>query len=130
MKAVVRGREILVGNKSLMLDQGIDIPLDAEEKLKEAEGLARTGILVSIDGEVHGILAVSDPLKPGAREAISILKSMKIDSIIMTGDNLGTANAIAKEVGINVVYAEAKPQDKAHKVKELQVNLTAFLTHI
>lgn len=127
MKAVVGGREVLVGNKSMMSEYDVDIPSDAEEKLREAEGLARTGVLVSIDREVHGILAVSDPLKPGAREAISILKSMKINSIIMTGDNLGTANAIAKEVGINVVFAEAKPQDKAQKVKELQVHLSAFL---
>ncbi|XP_057797951.1 probable copper-transporting ATPase HMA5 [Salvia miltiorrhiza] len=120
VKAVVRGREVLVGNKSLMLDHNVDIASYPEEKLKEAQGLARTGILVSIDRELHGILAVSDPLKPGAREAVSILRSMKISCIIMTGDNLGTANAIAREVGIDVVYAEAKPEDKAQKVKELQ----------
>ncbi|KAH6761028.1 heavy metal atpase 5 [Perilla frutescens var. frutescens] len=120
VKAVVRGREVLVGNKSLMLDHNVDIPSTAEEKLTEAEELAQTGILVSIGRVLHGILAVSDPLKPGAKEAISILKSMKISSIIMTGDNLGTANAIAKEVGIDIVVAEAKPEDKAQKVKQLQ----------
>ncbi|XP_042039194.1 probable copper-transporting ATPase HMA5 [Salvia splendens] len=120
VKAVVRGRQVLIGNKSLMLDHSVDITTDVEEKLKEAEGLAQSGILISFDRQVHGILLVSDPLKPGAREAISILKSMKISSIIMTGDNLGTANAIAKEVGIDVVFAQAKPQDKAQKVKELQ----------
>lgn len=120
VKAVVRGREVLVGNKSLMLDHNVDIPSNAAHKLTQAEEQAQTGILVSIDRELHGVVAVSDPLKPEARQAISILKSMKINTIIMTGDNLGTANAIAKEVGIDVVVAEAKPQDKAHRVKQLQ----------
>ncbi|KAL4589360.1 hypothetical protein LXL04_002266 [Taraxacum kok-saghyz] len=91
-----------------------------EEILTEIEGLAQTGILVSIDGQLTGILAISDPLKPGAREVISILKSMKIKSLLVTGDNWGTANSIAKEVGIEDVIAESKPEDKAEKVKSLQ----------
>ncbi|KAK4389298.1 putative copper-transporting ATPase HMA5 [Sesamum angolense] len=129
VKAVVQGREVLVGNKSLMLDHNVDVPLDAEEMLAETEGFAQTGILVSIDRELHGILAVSDPLKPGAKEVISILKSMKINSIIVTGDNQGTANAIAREVGIYNVIAEAKPEHKAEKVKELQAagNIVAMV---
>lgn len=120
VKALMCDREVLVGNKSLMSNHNVCIPTDAEEILREAEGLARTGILVSIDRELHGIIAVSDPLKPGAREAISILKSMRVKSIIVTGDNRGTADAIAKEVGIDIVVAEAKPEQKAEKVKELQ----------
>ncbi|KAL4576922.1 hypothetical protein LXL04_013023 [Taraxacum kok-saghyz] len=91
-----------------------------EEILTEIEGLAQTGILVSIDGQLTSILAISDPLKPGAREVISILKSMKIKSLLVTGDNWGTANSIAKEVGIEDVIAESKPEDKAEKVKSLQ----------
>jgi Cu+-exporting ATPase len=83
--------------------------------------MAQTGILVSINGEVAGVLAISDPLKPGAQEVISILKSMKIRSIMVTGDNWGTANSIAREVGIEDVIAEAKPDQKADKVKNLQV---------
>lgn len=121
MKAVVRNKEVLVGNKSLMVNHDVPISLDAEEVLAETEGLAQTGILVSIGRELVAIVAVSDPLKPGAREVISYLKSMKIKSIVVTGDNWGTANAIAKEVGIDTVIAEAKPQDKAEKVKEIQV---------
>ncbi|KAM7525740.1 hypothetical protein LguiA_015642 [Lonicera macranthoides] len=120
VKAIVRNKEIIVGNKSLMLDQNIEIPIDAEEMLAETEGLAQTGILVSIDRELTGVLAISDPLKPSAREVISVLKSMKVTSIMVTGDNWGTANSIAKEVGIDRVFAEAKPEDKAKKVKELQ----------
>lgn len=123
VKAIVRNKEIIVGNKSLMLSHNIAIPTDAEEILAEAERMAQTGILVSIDREVVGVLAISDPLKPGAEEAISILKSMKIESIMVTGDNWGTANSIAKEVGIETVVAEAKPEQKSEKVKDLQVHI-------
>ncbi|KAK1353353.1 putative copper-transporting ATPase HMA5 [Heracleum sosnowskyi] len=122
VKAIVRNKEITVGNKSLMLDLNIKIPIDAEEMLAEAEEMAQTGILVSIDGELAGVLAISDPLKPSAREVISILKSMNVKSIMVTGDNWGTARSIAKEVGIDTVFAEAKPEFKAEKVKELQAS--------
>uniref|UniRef100_A0A7C9EH31 P-type Cu(2+) transporter n=1 Tax=Opuntia streptacantha TaxID=393608 RepID=A0A7C9EH31_OPUST len=120
VKAIVQNKAIIVGNKSLMLDQGIHVPVEAEELLAEAEGMAQTGILVSISGELTGVIAISDPLKPGARDAIFILKSMNIKSIMVTGDNKGTAYSIAKEVGIEMVIAEAKPEQKAEKVKELQ----------
>ncbi|WMV43874.1 hypothetical protein MTR67_037259 [Solanum verrucosum] len=122
VKAIICNKEVILGNKSLMVEQGIAIPVEAEEALAETEGQAQTGILVSIDKELIGVLSVSDLLKPEAPEVISILKSMNVESMIVTGDNWGTANAIAKQVGIerkNVV-AEAKPEQKAEKVKELQ----------
>lgn len=122
VKATVRNKEIMVGNKGLMVDHNIAIPAVAEDLLAEAENMAQTGILVSINGEVAGVLAISDPLKPGAQEVISILKSMKIRSIMVTGDNWGTANSIAREVGIDDVIAEAKPDQKADKVKNLQAS--------
>ena len=83
--------------------------------------MAQTGILVSIDREIAGVLAISDALKPSAKEVISILNSMKIKSVLATGDNWGTANSIARQVGIETVIAEAQPEVKADKVKELQV---------
>lgn len=115
--------EIVVGNKSLMLNQGIGIPAEAEELLAEAEAMAQTGILVSIGSELTGVVAISDPLKPGAREVISILTSMNVKSIMVTGDNQGTASSIAKEAGIETFIAETRPEQKAEKVKELQVQL-------
>ena len=126
VKAIVRNREIIVGNRSLMINHNISVPIDAEEMLAETEEMAQTGILVAIDQEVTGVLAVSDPLKPGAREVISILKSMEVQSIMVTGDNWGTANSIAREVGIESVIAEAKPEQKAEKVKDLQVHNLHF----
>ncbi|CAL2260173.1 unnamed protein product [Prunus armeniaca] len=122
VKAVVREKEILIGNKSLMLDSNISIAVEAEETLAEAEALAQTGILIAIDREMAGIVAISDPLKPGAREVVSILKSMGVRSIMVTGDNWGTANSIAKETEIETVIAEARPEQKAQKVKDLQAS--------
>ncbi|KAG5029949.1 hypothetical protein JHK87_013463 [Glycine soja] len=109
-------------NKTLMADHNVALPVDSEEILAAAEGMAQTGIIVSINREVVGVLAVSDPLKPAAQEVISILKSMKIRSIMVTGDNWGTANSIAREVGIETVIAEAKPEQKAEQVKDLQAS--------
>lgn len=124
VKASVGNKEVIVGNKSLMAESGIDIPAEASEILAETERMAQTGIIASIDREITGIIAISDPLKPGAREVISLLSSMNVKSIMGTGDNWGTANAIAKEVGIDTVMAEAKPDQKAAKVEELQVLTT------
>lgn len=135
VKAIVQNKEIMVGNKKLMLDHNIAISVEAEEILAEAENMAQTGILASLDGEIVGVLAVSDPLKPDAKEVISILKSMKIKSIMVTGDNWGAANSIARQAGIETVMAEAQPETKAIKVKELQVHtklwspITKLLLH-
>ncbi|KAL1158220.1 hypothetical protein V6Z11_A08G210300, partial [Gossypium hirsutum] len=120
VKAIVRDKEIIVGNKSLMLENNIVIPVDAQDMLTETESMAQTGILVSIDGEVTGVLAISDPVKPGGQKVISILKSMNVRSIMVTGDNWGTASSIASQIGIETVVAETKPEQKAEKVKELQ----------
>lgn len=105
-----------------MLDSGIQIPDQALELLIEAEEMAQTGILVAINREILGVITISDPLKPAAQDVISILKSMNVRSIMVTGDNWGTAKAIAREVCIDTIVAEAKPEEKAEKVKELQMS--------
>ncbi|KAG2573888.1 hypothetical protein PVAP13_7KG284700 [Panicum virgatum] len=120
VKAEVSDKSVIVGNKSFMLSSDIDIPSETLEILMEEEERARTGIIVAMDREVVGIISVSDPIKPNAHEVISYLKSMNIESIMVTGDNWGTANAIGKEVGIQKIIAEAKPEQKAEMVKELQ----------
>ncbi|KAH9327311.1 hypothetical protein KI387_007489 [Taxus chinensis] len=122
VRALVQNKTLLVGNTKLMLESEITISEDAYEILKEAEEMARTGILVSFDGVLVGIVEISDPVKPEAQDVVSILKSMNIKSIVVTGDNWGTANAIAKEVGIETVMAETLPEGKAEKVKELQMS--------
>ncbi|KAG2567916.1 hypothetical protein PVAP13_7NG278400 [Panicum virgatum] len=122
VKANISDNILIVGNKSFMLSSSIDIPLEALEILTEEEEKAQTAIIVAMDQEVVGIISVSDPIKPNANDVISYLKSMNVESIMVTGDNWGTANAIGKEVGIEKIIAEAKPEQKAEKVKELQLS--------
>ncbi|KAG2567917.1 hypothetical protein PVAP13_7NG278400 [Panicum virgatum] len=116
VKANISDNILIVGNKSFMLSSSIDIPLEALEILTEEEEKAQTAIIVAMDQEVVGIISVSDPIKPNANDVISYLKSMNVESIMVTGDNWGTANAIGKEVGIEKIIAEAKPEQKAEKL--------------
>ncbi|KAJ4758248.1 Copper-exporting P-type ATPase A [Rhynchospora pubera] len=113
-------RSVLVGNKKLMHLFHIPIQHEIEEFVSDAEQLARTCVLVAIDGKICGAFAISDPLKPEAGLVVSFLKEMGILSIMVTGDNWATAHAIAREVGIEMVFAEIDPAGKAAKIKELQ----------
>ncbi|XXG52902.1 hypothetical protein AAC387_Pa03g1100 [Persea americana] len=119
--ANVGGRKVLVGNKRLMQVFQVPVSPEVEDYMSDMEQLARTCVLVSIDGRITGALAVSDPLKPEAERVVSFLQSMKISSIMVTGDNWATANAIAREVGIITVFAETDPVGKAEKIKEYQM---------
>ncbi|XP_024530572.1 probable copper-transporting ATPase HMA5 isoform X2 [Selaginella moellendorffii] len=122
VQAVVTGKRVLVGNYKLISENGISLPPQASEQLQDVEVLARTAVLVAIDGELTGLISVADPMKPEAPAVISTLKLMNIKSVIVTGDNRGTALAVAREVGIQPkdVIAEADPKAKADRVKELQ----------
>ncbi|RZC64210.1 hypothetical protein C5167_025966 [Papaver somniferum] len=116
---------VLVGNKRLMVAHNVPIISEVEYYMSESEQLARTCVLVAINGMVSGAFAVTDPVKPEAEQVISFLKSMNITSIMVTGDNWATANAISKEVGIVTVFAETEPLREADKIKDLQLNGTA-----
>ncbi|RZC65442.1 hypothetical protein C5167_009130 [Papaver somniferum] len=117
----VGDKMVFVGNKRLMAARNILLGTEVEDYMLESEQLARTCVLVAVDGRVAGALAVTDPVKPEAEQVISFLKSMNITSIMVTGDNWATATAIAKEVGIVKVFAETDPLGKADKIKELQL---------
>ena len=108
IRCTVDGHEVLVGNRSLMEDNGI--------QFKESPG-----IMVAIDGVPSGSVVVSDPIREESASAVSFLKSMGIDVKMVTGDRRDTAEAIASEAGIDDVIAETKPQDKLSIVKDLQV---------
>ncbi|XP_077214560.1 copper-transporting ATPase HMA4-like [Tasmannia lanceolata] len=117
----VGGKVVLVGNKRLMLACKVPVSTEVEDYVSDSEQLARTCVLVAIDGRIAGAFAVTDPLKPEAERVVSFLRSMSISSIMVTGDNWATATAIAREVGITTVFAETDPIGKAEKVKELQM---------
>ncbi|KAG1326746.1 hypothetical protein COCNU_01G006800 [Cocos nucifera] len=120
VSANIGGKMVLVGNKRLMLAFQVPISPEVQDYMSDTENLARTCVLVAIDGLICGAFAVSDPLKPEAGHVISFLSSMSISSIMVTGDNWATASAIARELGISTVFAETGPVGKAEKIKELQ----------
>ncbi|MBL4950670.1 copper-translocating P-type ATPase [Neobacillus sp. YIM B02564] len=120
IEAEISGQQILVGNRKLMNDHQIDIESATEEKLIEFETGGKTAMLIAIEGEYRGIIAVADTIKDTAPEAIKQLKEMGIEVIMLTGDNERTAQAIAKQAGIDQVIAQVLPEEKADKVKEIQ----------
>ncbi|KAL5981961.1 Copper-transporting ATPase hma4 [Asimina triloba] len=121
VSANVGGKVVLAGNKRLMAFCQVPISPEVEDYLLETEHRAHTCILVAVDGSIAGAFAVTDPLKPEAERVVSFLQSMGISSIMVTGDNWATATAIAREVGIGVVFAETDPIGKAEKIKEFQM---------
>ena len=116
----VEGRKILVGKRGLLDDQKIAgaATLDAEATALQEQG--RTVMFVALDGELAGILAVSDPIKEGAAEALRLLEDLGIRIVMMTGDAEPTARAVARELGIQEVEAGAVPESKHARVSELQ----------
>jgi len=126
--AKVDGHEILLGNRTLFGEKKI-VFKKAEKELKKLEKQGKTAVLVAVDGELAGVLGISDPLKSTTKRAIDELKKMNIKVVMVTGDNERTANAIAKEIGIDSVHAQVLPQDKAKEVKKLQKSgeIVAFI---
>ncbi len=120
VKGIVEGRKIIVGTQRLMEEQGSEINLKIQDKAEELFNEGKTLIFISIDNKVDGIIAVADELKENAFDAIARLKKMGLQVIMITGDNSRTADAIAKQVGINRYVAEVLPQDKVEEVKKLQ----------
>ncbi|WP_252244341.1 MULTISPECIES: heavy metal translocating P-type ATPase [unclassified Clostridium] len=119
IEVLIDEKNIFLGNKKLMKEKNVDISsLDAQSERLSNEG--KTPMYISINSELKGIIAVADTVKENSKEAIEILHSMGIKVAMITGDNKNTANAIAKQVGIDIVLAEVLPEDKANEVEKLQ----------
>ncbi|WP_337020432.1 HAD-IC family P-type ATPase, partial [Oceanobacillus massiliensis] len=103
----------------LMLDHKVDVG-DAEIELVDYEMEGKTAMLIAVDGKYRGIVAVADTIKETAPQAIKELQEQGLEVIMLTGDNERTAQAIAKQVGIDQVIAQVLPEEKADKVKEIQ----------
>ncbi|MBN1049973.1 MULTISPECIES: heavy metal translocating P-type ATPase [Clostridium] len=119
IEVLIDEKNIFLGNKKLMQEKNVDISsLDAQSERLSNEG--KTPMYISINSELKGIIAVADTVKENSKEAIETLHSMGIKVAMITGDNKNTANAIAKQVGIDIVLAEVLPEDKANEVAKLQ----------
>ncbi|QRG67197.1 heavy metal translocating P-type ATPase [Brevibacillus choshinensis] len=119
IKAVVEGHELLIGTRRLMQTYEVDAK-SAYELMSRLEEAGKTAMLVAINKRYMGIVAVADTIKETSKEAVSRLKEMGIQVVMITGDNERTAKAIAAQVGIDHVLAEALPEGKAEEVKKLQ----------
>ena len=119
VQAEVDGRSVAIGNTRMMQARGFALN-GLESELKRLQSEAKTAMLVSVDGKVAGVIAVADTLKAGSKEAIAELHKLGLKVVMITGDNQKTAEAIAKQVGIDKVLAEVLPEGKSNEVKKLQ----------
>ena len=121
VKTTVDDREVLVGNRKLLRDNGID-PSPAEETMERLENEGKTAMLVAYEGELVGVVADADTIKESAKDAVSQLQERSVDVMMITGDNERTAHAVAEQVGIDPenVRAEVLPEDKSDAVESIQ----------
>ena len=119
VEAKAAGSEILLGNRKLMKERGVDFSaLMSQAEALEVDG--KTVMFVALNGQAAGLIAVADTLKEYSADAIRRLHKLGLEVAMITGDNRRTADAIARKVGIDRVLAEVLPQDKAEEVKKLQ----------
>jgi Cu+-exporting ATPase len=119
VRAEVDGRSILLGNLRLMQQEGVHLN-GLEEKADALQKQARTAMWLAVDGQAGALIAVADTIKEGSKTAVQRLHEQGLTVVMMTGDNEATAQAIAADVGIDRVFAEVLPGDKADYVKQLQ----------
>lgn len=117
--ANVDGRHVLVGNLRLMKREQVNLN-GLEPKAEQLQNEAKTAMWLSVDGQASAIIGVADTIKEGSKEAVAAMHKLGLTVVMMTGDNQATAEAIAKEVGIDRVFAEVLPGDKANHVSRLQ----------
>jgi Cu+-exporting ATPase len=115
----ISGKDYLIGNRRLMQEKKIDFKI-LEEKIEKYEGDGKTTMIVSNGKKVIGVIAVADSVKEDSQRALTYLHSKGYYTVMITGDNEKTANAIANQVGIKEVIANVLPEDKSEKVKEIQ----------
>jgi Cu+-exporting ATPase len=120
VQATVNGTVVLIGNRLLFKEQGIVVPTKIEELLADLETKGKSVMFVAFDSRLVGLIALADVVKETTLPSMQQLKQMGLQLVMITGDNARTAQAIAQQIGIDVVQAEVLPQDKASQVKKLQ----------
>ena len=120
VQAVVDGNTMLVGTPKLLAEHNIPLKPAEQEELATLQAEGKTAMLVAMNGQAVGLVAVADRVRTTARETIAQLKALGIQVAMLTGDNRRTAEAVGRELGIDRVFAEVQPSDKANYVKQLQ----------
>ena len=115
IEAMINHTHVLIGNRKLMHDFDITIDTDNEQKLAQYERQGQTAMMIAVEQELKGVIAVADTVKDTAKQAVSELQNMNIEVVMLTGDNKQTAQAIAQEVGIDRVIAEVLPEQKQNR---------------
>ncbi|HEY3267657.1 MAG TPA: copper-translocating P-type ATPase [Armatimonadota bacterium] len=118
--ATVEGQRVLIGNRKLLERENVP-PDGLEESVQELAGQGKTAMYVAVGGKAAGVVAVADTIRASARAAVIALHDMGLQAVMLTGDNRRTADAVAKELGMDTVIAEVLPEDKVSEVKRLQV---------
>jgi Cu+-exporting ATPase len=119
VQANIKGQDVLVGKPNWF--EELDLSLDDErDQVRSLQDEGKTVMMVVVDGKLAGLIAVADTLKPESGDAISELHKQNLKVVMLTGDNIQTAKAIASEVNIDEVVAEVRPEEKSAKIKELQ----------
>jgi len=113
----VKGKSVKVVSPGYIRDENMEYP---QQQVEEISSQGKTVVFVILDGELHGAIALGDKIRPESKEAIDRLHEMGIQCVMLTGDNRQTAEYVAKELGIDQVFAEVLPDEKAEKVKEVQ----------
>lgn len=116
----VDGKVVRIGKSSFLSEHGISIPNDWEQRAEALREKARTVVWVGVATELAGIFSIADPIKESSAEAIRTLHGMGLKIIMCTGDNRATAEAVARELGIDEVHAEVMPQDKIELIRKLK----------
>jgi Cu2+-exporting ATPase len=117
-QAVVEGVKLAVGNRALMTDLGLALP--ENDRLEEVARQGKTVVYASADGRLVGAIALADLIREESREAVRALKEMGLEVAMLTGDSQPVADWVAGDLGLDIVFAEVRPEQKADKVKSLQ----------
>ncbi|MFE7705195.1 heavy metal translocating P-type ATPase [Streptomyces sp. NPDC057486] len=120
IRGTVDGHQVLVGRPQLLTDAGIAVPEALSGALADAAAQGRTSIAVAWDGEARGVLGVADAIKDSSATAVAELRALGLRPVLLTGDNRAVADAVARAVGIDEVYAEVLPEEKVHVIERLR----------
>ncbi|MET8326986.1 heavy metal translocating P-type ATPase [Streptomyces sp. NPDC005181] len=120
VRGTVDGHQVLVGRPQLLTDAGIGVPEALSAALADAAAQGRTAIAVAWDGEARGVLGVADAIKDSSAAAVADLRALGLRPVLLTGDNRAVADAVARAVSIDEVYAEVLPEDKVNVIERLR----------